>query len=55
MMICPCGSTPRVEYNVLFRCRVICPVCGRRTGWHTDEKATIEEWERESRARDPRR
>lgn len=45
-MTCSCGSSPRIEYNALFRCRVICPVCGQRTRWHADWRAAQEEWER---------
>ena len=45
-MTCTCGSVPRIEYNVLFRCRVICPACGRLTRWHADWHAAQEEWER---------
>ena len=44
-MTCPCGSVPRIEYNVLFRCRVICPACGRRTGWHDRPLPAEMEWE----------
>ena len=43
-MTCTCGNVPRLEYNVLFRCRVLCPVCGRQTGWHADWRAAMEEW-----------
>lgn len=46
-MTCICGSSPRIEYNVLFRCRVICMECGRRTRWHVDQHAALEEWEKE--------
>ena len=46
-MTCPCGSLPRIEYNVYFRCRVLCPACGRRTGWHADWRAAMEEWEKQ--------
>lgn len=44
-MTCLCGSVPRIEYNVLFRCRVICPACGRRTGWHDTRMPAEMEWE----------
>ena len=43
---CVCGCVPRLQYNVLFRSRVICPACGRQTRWHADWRAAQEEWER---------
>ena len=44
-MTCTCGEKPRIEYNVSFRCRVICPACGRLTRWHVDWHAAQEEWD----------
>lgn len=45
-MTCPCGAVSRIEFNVLFRCRVICPACGRRTGWHDRPLPAEMEFER---------
>lgn len=43
-MTCHCGGLPRIEYNVSFRYRVICPACGRHTRWYIDWRAAQEEW-----------
>jgi hypothetical protein len=46
MIACACGChEPRIEYNFYFESRVRCPVCDRRTLWHSNRWATTEEWE----------
>lgn len=42
---CVCGGQPKLEYNFYFESRVRCPVCDRRTLWHSNRWATTEEWE----------
>lgn len=43
---CVCGcEEPKLEYNFYFESRVRCPVCDRRTLWHSNRWGATEEWE----------